>query len=666
MTLKTSLTSVINKICQPDQRKTQDIVEYESALKKNKLFLLVFTLLILAHLIFMPIISLPADVSKIIFLCNIANLVAFLVLCRSYLTVFHIYFTIQIAMFPFISLRIAPDMAFMHFGNVIMHPALILMITNNIFLVVITGLAEIVASLTIFKQVIRQNLIMLDEDTFTEKLVETSVSVVVVLLIIFVIVFWRLNKMNKELAVTRKLAEDRLEQQKTFVFSFSHELRNPLNSLLGNLQLAMMSVLPKDSKETVRTAQMCAELLLQLINNVLDIGKCDLGRLEVNPTPTKVYECFERIWTISGDLISRKNLKSHIKIEKSVPSLLSLDSHRINQIMMNLIGNSLKFTEKGSIFLSVKWLPGSLVVNEKCFEPIPYDSESEGIFEKDEGLYLLSMNTQKQESSNHLVFTNSKSKESIKSLGTPSENPRDPSTGMLKIVVQDTGCGISQAGLSKLFQKFSQVSDDPCKRQIGTGLGLFITKEICRAMKGDIRAYSREGQGTTFIVCIPTRSVALQLHPHLQISSSSMISTIMQKKLKAVVADDSMLNIKMISEFFYQLNVEVMSTAANGLDAYTDYKNYRDFKQMIDIITLDIDMPKLDGKMACQKIREYERQMRLKPAIIILISGNYDLEQVNNYMDAHNEKRADWFLKKPVKFEDFSSTIYHLISKRDE
>jgi CheY-like chemotaxis protein len=331
---------------------------------------------------------------------------------------------------------------------------------------------------------------------------------------------------------------------------------------------------------------------------------------------------------------------------------------------MNLLGNSLKFTDRGSISLSVNWLPGSLMVTDQCFEPVPYDSESEGVFEKEQGLYLLSMDTQKQESKGHLVLTNNKSKEFVRSLET-LENNQD-STGILKIIINDTGCGISKKGLGELFQKFSQVSDDPCKRQIGTGLGLFITKEICKAMKGDIRAYSKEGKGTTFIICIPTRSVAPQMHPHLQRSSSSMVTGIIQKKLKAIVADDSLLNIKMIGEFFNQLGVEVRSTATNGLDAYKDYKNYRDFKEMIDIITLDIDMPKLDGKMACQKIREFERQMRLKPAIIILISENYDNEQVNNYLDAHNERRADCFLKKPVKFEEFCSTIYQLITKRDE
>jgi len=504
--------------------------------------------------------------------------------------------------------------------------------------------------------------LLLDENTFTEKLVEASVSVILMMLVLFVLVFWRLNQINKELTETKKLAEDRLEQQKTFVFSFSHELRNPLNSLLGNLQLALMSALPLGSKEMVKTAQMCAELLLQLINNVLDIGKFDLGKLEVNPVPTKVYDNFKRIWTLTSDLISRKNLKSHIKIEKKVPLVLFLDSHRINQMMMNLIGNSLKFTERGSISITINWLEDSFLT-DKCFEPIPYDSEGEGLFEKEDGLYLLSMTLHQHESNEHILLRKTP-KESSQGNDEPSNNQE--SRGVLKIIIRDTGCGISPEGLSKLFQKFSQVSDDPCKRQIGTGLGLFITKEICRAMKGEIRAYSKEGEGTTFIICIPTRSVAAQMHPHLQRSPNSMMNVILQNRFKAIVADDSVLNVGMICEFLRRLNIQVANTANNGLDAYNKYKNSRDSKEMIDIVTLDIDMPKLDGKLACQKIREYERQMRLKPALIILISGNYEAQQVNDYLDAQNEKRADWFLKKPLEFDEFCSTVYRLFYNRGD
>ena len=400
--------------------------------------------------------SVPLGLAKMIVLCGLANLGAFLICCRSYLTLFHVYLTIQIGLFPFFLLRIAPEMAFMHFGNITMHPALILIVSNNIFLVGIAGVAEIIASQTIFKDVIRGNLMFMDENTFTEKLVETSVAVIVSMLVLFVLVFWRLNNINKELICMKKLAEDRLEQQKTFVFSFSHELRNPLNSLLGNLQLALMGSLLPESRETIKTAQMCAELLLQLINNALDIGKFDLGKLEVNATPTRVYDCFEKIWAISSDLISRKNLKSHIKIEKKVPSVLLLDSHRINQMMMNLIGNSLKFTKRGSISVSIKWLDGNRV-NDHHFEPLPYDNEGEGLFEKEEGLYLLSMGLQKQASKEHVFLT--KSQKEI-DYNDNSQLSNQESFGILKIAVTDTGCGISQKGLSELFQKFSQVSDD--------------------------------------------------------------------------------------------------------------------------------------------------------------------------------------------------------------
>ena len=136
---------------------------------------------------------------------------------------------------------------------------------------------------------------------------------------------------------------------------------------------------------------------------------------------------------------------------------------------------------------------------------------------------------------------------------------------------------------------------------MGTGLGLFITKEICRAMKGDVRAYNKEGKGTTFIICIPTRSVVSQMHPHLQKSSSSMASIIAQKKLKALVADDSPFNVRMVSDFFARLGIQVIKRASDGLEAYNQYKDCRESREMVDIVTLDIDMPRMDGKNSMPK-----------------------------------------------------------------
>jgi len=100
-----------------------------------------------------------------------------------------------------------------------------------------------------------------------------------------------------------------------------------------------------------------------------------------------------------------------------------------------------------------------------------------------------------------------------------------------------------------------------------------------------------------------------------------------------------------------------------GYDAFTKYRDSMKAKIDIDVVTLDIDMPIMDGRMVCDKIRQYEKENKLKPVVIILISGNYDKEQINEYINFSNGggHRADFFLKKPVSFEDFSHAVYNLV-----
>jgi len=340
----------------------------------------------------------------------------------------------------------------------------------------------------------------------------------------------------------------------------------------------------------------------------------------------------------------------------------------VNQILLNLIGNSIKFTEHGSISVTIKWLSGERKVNDKCFEPLPYDDIDEGLFEKEENLSTVNTITSKfgccvespsKLQSSFVVLSNDKKRFNCDDVYYPKKEIN----GVLKIIVKDTGSGMKREALDKLFQKFSQVSENVSQRQIGTGLGLFITKEICDAMDGEIRAYSKIGVGTTFVVCLPAVALPLDDESGLQrASSKSMIARLTERRLKALVADDSPFNVSLISDYLSKFGASVVSVAYNGYDAFMKYKDSRKAHIEIDVVTLDIDMPKMDGKAACEKIRQYEKENNLKPVVIILISGNYDKEQIGDYING-SVRKADCFLKKPVSFEDFNAAVYNLVIK---
>jgi len=230
----------------------------------------------------------------------------------------------------------------------------------------------------------------------------------------------------------------------------------------------------------------------------------------------------------------------------------------------------------------------------------------------------------------------------------------------LKIIIKDTGCGMDKEELSKLFQKFSQVGQVTSKRQMGTGLGLFISKEIVENMGGQIRAYSKPKIGSTFVICIPTVAVPMQMQSMQQINlNDQLIPRLRSRKLTTIVADDSAFNVSLVCNFYAKIGVEVLATANNGKMAYEKYLEI--LKTIhIDIITLDIDMPLMNGREVCEKIRQFEKQNNLKRSFVILISGNYEEKDVSNFLSTkeREDMQADCFLKKPLVFEELCWALY--------
>ena len=576
--------------------------------------------------------------------------------------IFDVAYTVGTSVIPGLILLFENDLMTPNFGFSTVAPVFVFVMSDSFLLAFISVTAQIVMSMTVYKKVLMNALWTSSPEFVVEKLVFSNITSIFFVSVLFCIIINAKRKLTRDLAEAKTIAEEALEQQETFIFSFSHELRNPLNSLLGNLQLILMSVISPQTREMVRTCRICAELLLQLVNNILDIGKCSINKLEVDPSVTGVYSLFERVWAISSELISRKKLKSHIKVEKKVPPVMMLDSHRLNQVMMNLIGNAIKFTESGSICVTVEWLT-SHSINEGCFEPRPYDSVDEEVKEKNQNLFLM-RSSRKNPTNAHLNGYLTLFDDVNKFDMNEVRHARHRTEGVLKIIVGDTGCGMNQAALSKLFQKFSQVSDDVQKRQVGTGLGLYITKEICKKMGGDIRVYSKVGVGTTFVLCIPTVSIVDDNYHSLNNSQDINNQQLSERSFNAIVADDSPFNISLICKFFAKISVRVVKTAGDGLEAYNKYKESIESNESIDMVTLDVQMPKMDGKTVCRKIREYEKQKGIKPAIIILISGNYDERCIRECLHSGSNKGANSFIRKPLMFDDFASKICQLKAMR--
>lgn len=257
------------------------------------------------------------------------------------------------------------------------------------------------------------------------------------------------------------------------------------------------------------------------MNNVLDVSKFKAGKLELDLRPTDIRTLINRVGQINKASVLRKELTLSVSISPYLPLLLSLDEVRLSQVLMNLISNAIKFTEKGEVSIKVRWVPDKASIPQEKRNSYPqhdYATKSEPLNE-----YVVASSEKEVSDDFSLDFielANSDPVEpsdwSIKSTGLSQgfsiipQSPEIPALlcsysyekkGVLEISVSDTGRGISAEMLPQLFKPFSQ--DKASKFVGGTGLGLYISKTILTALGADLTVGSVEGAGTIFTISLP-------------------------------------------------------------------------------------------------------------------------------------------------------------------
>ena len=527
-------------------------------------------------------------------------------------------------------------------------PFFVYAITKSYWHFLIQNIVQIFCVNTSYKNLMEEAIHSTSVHTFTQNFSEIITFKVILNMVLFALAhhFLTANNNNQEKTKTKKRETDR---QKTFVLSFSHELRNLINNTLGNIHLGLMENLPVKPKEFLQNAEISAELLLNLINNILDTGKVEIGELDITTRKTQTENLFRDIWGICSDIIKRKGLQGRMRIQKSIPKTLQIDNHRLKQIILNLVDNAVKFTKTGLIDVNIEWISNKDQVTEKCFEPHPYSEKEndidEGLFEKNLALSVfdtdfLSLNLSSCSVDTHHIFNE-----------TSQTNTASNSQGILRISVSDTGCGIEEEYLKTLFQKSPETNQTPEKRKLGTRLGLFVANELCKKMNGQIKGFSRKDKGSCFIVCLPIMPSALSHNPTIKTQINE------NKKLKAMIVDDVSVNQSILNMFLKRLDIEAKQTAFNGLEAYQKYRESVLKGEPFDLITMDLEMPVMNGKIAIQKIRELEVKRGLQPALIIIVSGNCGKSEMHECLDMTGPIRADAFLKKPLALEELKSVV---------
>ena len=465
------LWKVCGQLTEPSNLQVEDetirpIIGYQ-----NKMLLL---FLLVCQLIYFPLMLISNTNLSTIHLLNISLsigiVLGIILLSKNYTKQLHFsYFIISCIYGPLVAWLSDEGLGW-SLVTIYISPTLINLVTMNSNYHILASLFQIGVLNFFYKGRLVEALYRTQIERYADNFIKLSSFSTLVIVILILIITNNLQRSQAMISETTVMQKE-YERQKQFLMSFSHELRNPINSLMGNLQLALMENASLKVKELLDTAKLCGELLLHLVNNILDRGKLELGGLEINMVNLNLYESLDRIWTICSETIKRKNLQGYLKVSKSIPEFMKMDHHRLMQILLNLVSNSVKFTESGTIMVSIYWLQDRTEVTEDCFYPFPYDDENEGVFEKDEATAGLL-----RKSGFHILSLEKKHLKRPHKVRLARTN-----NGILKIVVKDTGCGIQEQQLNSIFKVTTQSENQ--HRNLGSGLGLSITGQICQKMK---------------------------------------------------------------------------------------------------------------------------------------------------------------------------------------
>ena len=455
---------------------------------------------------------------------------------------------------------------------------------------------------------------------------------------------------NEALQKTNEQLTAALDERETFILSFSHETRNPLNGLLGNLHILSDMKLSEEARKIVNKIHVSSKILKNIVLTILDSKRSGNSATNIHliPVATDMRHFIEDVSMLCRDLIEGKGLTPIVEISPLFPDTLVIDPERITQVIMNLISNSVKFTNKGSIKLSFDWVP------DECSE------NKENLRE----LFLTACD-------NTFIKTFGAGSDHYNSRWFSKSDRKNP--GILRFAVKDTGSGIKASQLDQIFEKFTQVdSTAQSKKNLGLGLGLWISKAIVHLHKGQIFVESKEGSGSWFTVVIPTTTDLLSATSTSSISSVSSERRTSANTLskfaaghsprKALVIEDCAINQAINKAMLTKFGIQEVLIAQNGLEGVQIFKEKG--PQYFDLITCDLEMPVMKGKEAIMEIRKWEHEQKIASTKIVIISGNAIDKEMQECLNPQGNIRADEFLTKPCDYNHLAKKLNRLgISK---
>jgi two-component system sensor histidine kinase/response regulator len=408
--------------------------------------------------------------------------------------------------------------------------------------------------------------------------------------------FAQTQQQAEELKRAKENADAASRAKSEFLANMSHELRTPLNAILGFTQLMQHDKsLKADHQEYIEIINQSGEHLLGLINDVLEMSKIEAGRVQLLETEFDVHQLLRSLEAMLQLKAKSKGLKLSFDCDLTVPQYIKTDENKLRQVLINLLGNAIKFTDQGSVTMRV---------------------------------------------TNVLALPDLEAQEN------PAAVPISSPT--LYFEVEDTGHGIAPEELGDLFQAFHQTKAG-VKSKEGTGLGLRISQKFVQLMGGEISVRSQLDQGSCFSFYIRyslaegrVSTNAVMTHGAVRIAAG--------QNYRILIVEDNAANRLLLSQLLIKLGFEVLE-AENGEQAIALWQQWQPH-----LIFMDMQMPVLDGYAATRQIRHQEQELTEhieNPTKIIALTASAFVEQRQQTLAAG----CDDFLSKPFRWDEILTTL---------
>jgi CheY-like chemotaxis protein len=338
----------------------------------------------------------------------------------------------------------------------------------------------------------------------------------------------------------------------------SHEIRTPMTAILGYSDALLEANLSEAERAcAVDTIRRNGQHLLEIINDILDLSKIEAGRLEPESVRCSPGRVVADVYSLMQVRTEAKKLEWNVRFNGPIPETITTDPTRLRQILINLVGNAIKFTESGKVEMEVSLVHSAVNAH------------------------------------------------------------RTDAGALLRFEVRDTGIGMTPQQVSMLFEPFTQADNSTTRKYGGTGLGLAISKRLAQVLGGDLAVSSRHGDGSTFSLTIsagPLGGVRMLDDPDLSKfarmedtppaeSATPECSGEMSLNARILLAEDGPDNQRLIA-FILRKSGAAVTVAENGQIAVELASKAKSEGRLFDVILMDMQMPVLDGYAATRRLRE--------------------------------------------------------------